>query len=31
VLDATVIVVFGGMPLPMIICPTLGTVEKEAL
>ena len=26
-----VIVVFAGMPLPMMICPTLGTVEKEAL
>lgn len=24
-----VIVVFTGMPLPMMICPTLGTVEKE--
>ena len=26
-----VIVVFAGMPLPMMICPTLGTVEKETL
>ena len=24
-----VIVVFAGMPLPIMICPTLGTVEKE--
>ena len=24
-----VIVVFAGMPLPMMICPTVGTVEKE--
>jgi hypothetical protein len=31
VLDAAVIVVFAGMPLPMITCPTLGTVEKETL
>ena len=26
-----VIVVFAGMPLPIMICPTLGTVEKETL
>ncbi len=26
-----VIVVFAGMPLPTMICPTVGTVEKEAL
>jgi len=26
-----VIVVFAGMPLPMMICPTLGGVAKEAL
>jgi hypothetical protein len=26
-----VIVVFAGTPLPMMICPTLGTAEKEAL
>ena len=25
------IVVFAGMPLPTMICPTLGTVEKETL
>lgn len=25
------IVVFAGMPLPIIICPTLGGVKKEAL
>jgi hypothetical protein len=29
VLGAAVIVVFAGMPLPMMICPTLGGVEKE--
>ena len=29
VLGAAVIVVFAGMPLPMIICPTLGGVAKE--
>jgi hypothetical protein len=26
-----VIVVFAGMPLPMITCPTVGAVEKETL
>jgi len=26
-----VIVVFAGMPLPIMICPTLGIVEKETL
>jgi ABC-type polysaccharide transport system permease subunit len=29
VLDAAVIVVFAGMPLPMMICPALGGVVKE--
>lgn len=28
-LDAAVIVVFAGMPLPIMICPTLGGVVKE--
>jgi hypothetical protein len=31
VLDAAVIVVFAGMPLPTITCPTVGGVEKETL
>ena len=31
VLGAAVIVVFAGMPLPMMICPTVGGVEKETL
>lgn len=26
-----VIVVFAGMPLPMMTCPTVGTVENETL
>jgi hypothetical protein len=29
VLGAAVMVVFAGMPLPMMICPTLGGVVKE--
>jgi hypothetical protein len=31
VLGAAVIVVFAGMPLPTITCPTVGAVEKETL